>query len=398
MSDFLAFLATQPPEVQAYFQTLARQEEERRQRLREAGYNLDENGILIDPSTGRPAFTGPAGEAGYEITGPDDPRAFGHSVWQMPDGRWAAYDPGKNIQEGNKSALGLGGGGGGGEDQALEEAKRAQQESAKAQIADFLRSIGLDSLVDWAWKQIVAGKSNNEILLELRQHPVYKARFPYREALLAAKLPVPDERTYLEYESQVKALFREAGMPEGFYDQPQDFADLLVRQWTVPNLARRVNEIWTTVVSSPPEVRRAFGDLFGPEGDTALAMYILDPDKSFPHLERAVVMGRLVGLGRRAGFELSRETAEAIAPFAAGRDIAGGISQLTQIAPLLRETVTETTDLTPEQGLEAVFEVPGTAAAAIERRRQERLATQAGGGGAVVGSEGVGLGRAEERF
>jgi hypothetical protein len=60
------------------------------------------NGVLYDPTTGRPAWTGPLGEGGYGA----DPGG-GAVSWTMPDGRVAWYYPGQFIQAGNQAALGL---------------------------------------------------------------------------------------------------------------------------------------------------------------------------------------------------------------------------------------------------------------------------------------------------
>jgi hypothetical protein len=63
-------------------------------------------GKLLDPTTGRPIYSGPNGEGGFGWN-PGQPVPAGQSVYQMPDGRWASYFPNQNIQNGNRSALGL---------------------------------------------------------------------------------------------------------------------------------------------------------------------------------------------------------------------------------------------------------------------------------------------------
>lgn len=60
---------------------------------------------VLNAATGRPAFTGPAGEGGYA---PNDPRIRqtpGITSWKMPDGRVAFYVPGQQIDQGNLAGL-----------------------------------------------------------------------------------------------------------------------------------------------------------------------------------------------------------------------------------------------------------------------------------------------------
>lgn len=63
-------------------------------------------GALLDPTTGRPIYSGPNGEGGYGWV-PGTPVPTGQQTYQMSDGRWASYVPNVNIQNGNRVALGL---------------------------------------------------------------------------------------------------------------------------------------------------------------------------------------------------------------------------------------------------------------------------------------------------
>lgn len=58
---------------------------------------------MVDPTTGRPAFTGPNGEAGGNAADGNVPA--GATTWTMPDGRTAWYFPGRDVRPGNVAAM-----------------------------------------------------------------------------------------------------------------------------------------------------------------------------------------------------------------------------------------------------------------------------------------------------
>lgn len=50
--------------------------------------------------------------------------------------------------------------------------------SARAAITRVLDQFGLGSLAGWAWQRYVAGVPVEQIMLDLRERPEYRARFP----------------------------------------------------------------------------------------------------------------------------------------------------------------------------------------------------------------------------
>lgn len=64
-------------------------------------------GILLNPVTNAPVFTGPNGENAQPWR-PGLQLNRGHTYWQMPDGRWAQYVPGDDVIDANRWALGIG--------------------------------------------------------------------------------------------------------------------------------------------------------------------------------------------------------------------------------------------------------------------------------------------------
>lgn len=273
----------------------------------------------------------------------------------------------------------------------------SQYDDAYAYIGQVLDQYGLGSLGQWAWDQLVAGHSIDRIMLDLRQRDEYKQRFPGMEARRQQGLPAMTETEYLAYETGARQLFRSMGLPSGFFDEPQDFANLLGGNVSLAELSDRVTQGYAQVVNAPAEVRQTFTDWFGAQGDSALAAFYLDPDKALPKLEQMTNAALIGGTGRRFGFNLNSDLGLSLAgQGVTGQEAQQGFQQLSTIRPLFNETVSEHNDLTAEnQGVDLVFGTSGFGAEEVRRRQKERQAAFGGGGGAYTSQQGVtGLGTA----
>jgi hypothetical protein len=278
------------------------------------------------------------------------------------------------------------------------EGAGAAERDAFAQVQDVLRTYGLGGLDRWVWSMIVNGRQPAEILRELRQTEVYKARFPAMDILRSKGLPLPTEAEYLAYEARVRELFRQAGMPREFYDQPADIAFLMGNNLSVAQVADRLDRAFVAVRQAPEPVRQAFAELFGPDSERALAAYVFDPDRALPVLERAVATAEVRGAAATFGFDVgATRAAEIAATGARFGEASAGFARIAEQAPLYTETIGETTDLRPtEEGAAAAFGLPGAAEAsrALQRRLEERRAAFAGGGQFAALSGGYAVGEA----
>lgn len=284
------------------------------------------------------------------------------------------------------------------DDSALVE---AQRRSARAIIDDTLRRYGLEELSGWAWGLIQQDASPAEIINQLydpstQGGAVFARHFPEFEALRQAQAQgrnvyVPSVEEVLELRRGYSEVMRQAGLPEQFWDEPTDFVDLIVNQRSVRELAQVVNEGWSRVVNAPREIRDAFGDLYGIDGDAALAALFLDPDRAAPVLVNMARTAEVEGTAMRFGAGLGLERAERVASLELSRrEIEQGFASLDSLASLFQETITEADDLTLEGvGVDAAFGLAAGAQATLERRRRARLALLSGGGGAAEGRDGI---------
>lgn len=261
------------------------------------------------------------------------------------------------------------------------------------EIFDFY---GLGSETSWLFDQIIEGYSDDVIVQNLRLRPAYKARFPGMELRRQQGLPAITETEYIGYETTARQLFRTTRMPVGFYDQPDDFAKFIAADVSVGELSDRINSGYRRVTTAPADVRSAFTEFFGADGDAALAAVFLDPDRALDTLTRQVETAEFAGAGREFGFSVGQDLAARAA--GAGVDYAGarrGFGELSEMRPLLTETISETDDLTEQTGVEATFGLGGQSSEKVRQRQKQRQAAFAGGGGAASTQRGVsGLGRA----
>lgn len=265
------------------------------------------------------------------------------------------------------------------------------QTDAFASLANLLNQYGLGTLTNWAWDQIVLGRSPSQVTLDLYQRPEFNARFPAIAARQQAGLPPISPAEYIAYENQAFQMLRMNGMPPGFYDSPQDFSSFIAGNVSLAELSARISsEGYLRVANAPPEVRDAFARLYGAQGDAALASVFLDPERSTPELQRMAAAADLAGRGTDYGLNFNRTGAEGLVDAGVTTAAAqAGFARLQQLDPLFTETINEKTNLTAEQqGVAAVFGLGD--ASALDKRQQDRAAMFQAGGGALTGAAGTG--------
>lgn len=267
--------------------------------------------------------------------------------------------------------------------------------SSSAFLRSALQRYGLESLYGWVDGLIRAGETDDEIYIQLYDRPEFRSRFQAIFARADAGLPPLSPEEVLQLEQTYRSVMRSAGLPGGFFDNPDDYVSLMVADVSPTELANRVEQGYSRVMRAAPEVRAAFAQYFGASGDAALAAYFLDATKATPVLMDMVEQAAVGGTGQRFGFAVDRDLATRLVSYGVTQqNAAQGFNTLADLAPLLNETVSETKDLqTMQEGLNAAFGLDATSRQALERRRLERAAAFAGGGGPAQSNKGVvGLG------
>ncbi len=280
---------------------------------------------------------------------------------------------------------------------AKEDALAPGAEDARADLDQLLDGYGLATLKDWAWEQIKSGNSPTKIIQDLRLTNEYKARFPAMEARRAGGLSPISEADYIRYEAQARNIFSRSALPPTFYDSPEDYAKLISADLSLDELASRVNEGYSRVTQAPIQVRQAFANLYGVDGDAALAALFIDPDVGEQALLRQTRTAEAKGWGGMFGVNFTAARAGNLADLNMSTDqLRQGLGQLSEMNPLFTESVSEGKNLTSEgEGADAVFGMGGTGANELERRRAGRVAATSGGGGGNISTSGIGVGSAD---
>lgn len=284
------------------------------------------------------------------------------------------------------------------DDRLAKEKRDAERKDARIAMQATLDEYGLGSLGGWAWDQIQASVSQNEIMVELRKRDEYKARFPGLAAL-SAKGRAMSEQQYIEYERNAVSMMRTAGLPPGFYDEPSDFGKFIANEVSLNELNQRLSDASDAANQAPPEVRAQLKDLFGVQ-DGELTAFFLDPDRALPVIKKRYDAAKLSGAAVRTGFgALDAAQAEKLAGLGVSVDAAqSGMASLKQQEGLFAGRVgTTEQDISKQKQMDALFAGDASTVKDIERRRAERVGEFQGGGSFASGNRGESAGLGSNR-
>lgn len=265
---------------------------------------------------------------------------------------------------------------------------------AYALIRDLLTSYGLESLVPWMREQIIGGASETQVMQSLRQQEAYKTRFRGLEVRRAAGLNPMSEAEYVSYERQAASMMRAAGMPAGFYDQPNDFADLIGKDVSINELQQRLTSYSEAVYQQPVEVRRQLRDLYGVD-EGSLAAFFADPERGWQTIQQQYRASQVAGAATRQSFgPLAASEAERLAALGVTAEQANqGFGTLGQSREITGALAGE--DPNAVMGRDAQLAAVGgdaKAQAELEARRRRRQAAFEGGGSFANSAEGLAVG------
>lgn len=167
-------------------------------------------------------------------------------------------------------------------------------------LTALFKSYGLDGFAPRVAEWIKAGMSEAAIVAQLRETPEYQKRFPGMKALKAQGYNAISEAEYLQLEDSYQSALQGAGLPKGFYDQPEDFVKFISNGVDPSEVKARATAAVELANQVDPTQRELLGSLYGVNtGD--LAAYFLDPGKAMPLLQKQLGTVQVANAARKAG-------------------------------------------------------------------------------------------------
>lgn len=267
--------------------------------------------------------------------------------------------------------------------------------SALAILIDTFRSWGLpDSLAHWAWTEQVAGKSDEEIALDLQERPEFKAEYGnVIEGRKTKGLAPMSVEEILSYRQNARELFHAAGLPKEFYDTKDEIDRFMVGNVSLAELNTRVQRHQQAAYNTPREVLDLLARDYGINDAGALTAWYMDPDVAEPLLDRQYQAATIGGAAIRTGFgATTREQNENLAMLGVTADQAtSGFGQLAGQSELFNPLPGESTGetITQDEQIAAVFGGNARERRRIARQQRSRQAVFEGGGGFATTAGGV---------
>lgn len=179
-----------------------------------------------------------------------------------------------------------------------------QNRDAFELLKNLFTGYGLGTLAPKIAEYIQNGYAADTISVLLQQSPEYKQRFAGNEIRRQKGLPVLSPAEYLSTEASYHQLMRQAGLPEGFYDQPSDFTDFIGKDVSPTELKARVDIASQATTLANPAYKQALNQMYGLTDDT-LTAYFLDENRALPLVQKQAAAAAIGAEALKRGLQVS---------------------------------------------------------------------------------------------
>lgn len=260
------------------------------------------------------------------------------------------------------------------------------QQSAFDYMSDLLAQYGLSSLAQTLRGLIMDGITDSASLsLALQNTNEWKVRFAGNEALRQKGLPVLSVAEYLANERSYSQALKQYGLPEGFYDDPSDFAKWIGSSVSPNEVMQRAQMYADVAKREDPAITQQLRSMGFNDGD--LIAYMMDPARALPLVQQKYQTSLVGAAARRTGMVADNDYAQHLADLGITEQQAGQgyglISEGLKTAERLGDIYGE--EFGQRDFEQEVFENNGQASA-----KRKRLASQERA--AFGGSSGIGRG------
>lgn len=272
-----------------------------------------------------------------------------------------------------------------------EEAALNEKRDAFALIEATMRSYGftedeLKELTDYIQAGLLNPKlGSNQLLLQLRQLPSYKARFAGNEERRARGLNVLSEAAYLAQERDYAETMRIYGQ-QRFATRGQ-FATLIGNDISNTELGRRVKVATERLQYGDPAILRQLRGYYGIT-DSDIVSYFLNPKEVLPELEAKVTTAEIGATAAQFGLAADLARATDLQRYGVDLDrarigfqnIANVLPRATQLSDIYKQA-----GINYSQDIAEQEEFKGLASARRARERLKELETAAFSGQSGLG-------------
>lgn len=263
------------------------------------------------------------------------------------------------------------------------------QQSAFDIMRGLLEQYNLGSLTGVLQDLILSGITDqNQISLQLQQTQEWKTRFRGNEVLRAKGLPVLDVAQYLSVESSYAQVLKNYGLPAGFYDDPEDFANWIGESVSPNEIQQRAQMYSDLARREDPAIVQQLEAMGLSRGD--ILAHLMDPSRAAPLLQQKYQQALIGGAARRAGLSPDTAFTEHLADIGVTEQqaiqgygqVAAELAPAQRLGDIYKDALTET-DLASE-----VFDGNGEVTQKKKRLASRERAAFSGGSGVGQGSLG----------
>jgi hypothetical protein len=174
------------------------------------------------------------------------------------------------------------------------------QQSAFDFMLGILNEYNLGSLAGVLKGLILDGTTDSSLLqLALQDTQEWKTRFAGNEMLRQSGQSVLSVAEYLSVERSYAQLMRNYGLPQGFYDDPADFAKWIGSSVSPNELQTRVQAYSDLARREDPAVLQQLASMGMTQGD--ILAHMMDPNRALPLLQKTYQTTLLGAAARRSG-------------------------------------------------------------------------------------------------
>lgn len=191
----------------------------------------------------------------------------------------------------------------------------SQYQDAYELLTTTLAGWGITDLNDTVRQILEEGWAPEVAELRLRDTPSYQQRFKANQQRIAKGLPALSPSDYIATERAYISTAREFGLPEGFYDQKDDFDRWLANDVSPQEFRERASAASQAFIAAPQDVKEQWTSLYGLTPGDAVAAF-LDQSKALDVLRtraQAVNIGAEAQRAFEGNYQISQARAEQLA-------------------------------------------------------------------------------------